>query len=549
MPKASGGVDNETEYEKIRRENMLSNQKLLQDLMLQKMDCPAGLAAGLAVLGIDEPKPKPKSKAKKAPKPKVTKPKAEAEAEADEDGDGDEETPERDGKGTRRSARNAGKPVVSYAKDGEGIVDRSKMPKMVSRPDKQWNEDDSDQGEDEEGKVRVNKLVGRVHDPKTFGLIPGVSIGSWWETRAECSAAAIHAPFVAGISGGPEGAYSVALSGGYDDDIDMGDAFTYTGSGGRDLKGTAKNPKNLRTAPQSSHQSFEHSFNKALKVSSETRKPVRVIRGFKLQSVYAPESGYRYDGLYIVERAWMDRGNNPKGWKVCKFAFRRIPGQPPVPVQGKTPKASSASEDLDMNEETDGQKSDEEREAQGETEADDDKEEDEKKPKNGKGKSKPNAGPRSKSGAKSKSKAKAKVEEEPESEGKEAEEEETEEEKPAPKKRGRQSKVEATESVVEDKPKLGRKPEPKPKRGEEPEPEEDQPAIRRSARAKSKVQSEPESSEPVSKRGRMPKAKSEGEDENENEEEEEESVPPAKKSKVEEDPKKRGSGRPTRNKK
>ncbi|KAF8748396.1 SAD/SRA domain [Rhizoctonia solani] len=485
MPKASGGVDNETEYEKIRRENMLSNQKLLQDLMLQKMDCPAGLAAGFAVLGIDEPKPKPNRRQRKRPT----------------------QDAERDGKGTRRSARNAGKPVVSYAKDGEGIVDRSKMPKMVSRPDKQWNEDDSDQGEDEEGKVRVNKLVGRVHDPKTFGLIPGVSIGSWWETRAECSAAAIHAPFVAGISGGPEGAYSVALSGGYDDDIDMGDAFTYTGSGGRDLKGTAKNPKNLRTAPQSSHQSFEHSFNKALKVSSETRKPVRVIR-VQAPERLRPRIWIPIRCLYIVERAWMDRGNNPKGWKVCKFAFRRIPGQPPVPVQGKTPKASSASEDLDMNEETDGQKSEEETEAQGETEADDDKEEDEKKPKN----------------------AKAKVEEEPESEEKEAEEEETEEEKPAPKKRGRQSKVEATESVVEDKPKRGRKPEPKPKRGEEPEPEEDQPAIRRSARAKSK-------------------AKSEGEDENENEEEEEESVPPAKKSKVEEDPKKRGSGRPTRNKK
>ncbi|CAE6460736.1 unnamed protein product, partial [Rhizoctonia solani] len=250
-----------------------------------------------------------------AAKPKTTEPKVEKEELR--------ERVERKGNGTRRSARQASKPSVSFAGDGEGIVDRAKMPRMVSRPDKDWNEDDTDEGEDvEEGKVRVNKLVGGVHDPKTFGLIPGVAIGSWWETRAECSAAAIHAPFVAGISGGPEGAYSVALSGGYDDDIDMGDAFTYTGSGGRDLKGTAKNPKNLRTAPQSSHQSFDHSFNKSLKVSSETRKPVRVIRGYKLPGVYAPESGYRYDGLYIVERAWMDRGNNPKGWKVCKFAFR-----------------------------------------------------------------------------------------------------------------------------------------------------------------------------------------------------------------------------------
>ncbi|CAE6362736.1 unnamed protein product [Rhizoctonia solani] len=529
MPRTAVGADHETEYEKIRRENMLSNQKLLEGLMLQKMDCPTGLAAGFAVLGVDEPKPKPK--AKKAPKPKVVKPKAEAE---------DGETVEREGTGSRRSARQASKPVVSYAKDGEGIVDRSKMPKMVSRPDKQWNEDDSDEGEEGEGKVRVNKLVGRVHDPKTFGLIPGVPIGSWWETRAECSAAAIHAPFVAGISGGPEGAYSVALSGGYDDDIDMGDAFTYTGSGGRDLKGTAKNPKNLRTAPQSSHQSFEHSFNKALKVSSETRKPVRVIRGFKLPGVYAPETGYRYDGLYIVERAWMDRGNNPKGWKVCKFAFRRIPGQPPIPVKGKTSKTPATAKDVEMKDteedETDGREGKEETEAeeeQAEKEEQAESEEDEEpeeKPKKGRGRPKSKVEAKSKPGPKTKSDA-------------EEQEEEGEEEKPAPKKRGRKPKVEATESTVEveDKPKRGRKPGPKPKQ-EEPESEEEPPTKRKPGRPKSKVRSEPESSESVSKRGRKPKAKSEPEEEDDDEE----SVPPAKKSKVEEASKKRG--RPPKNK-
>lgn len=44
-------------------------------------------------------------------------------------------------------------------------------------------------------------------------------------SSAECSTDAIHAPFVAGISSGPEGAYSVALSGGYDDDVDLGYAL------------------------------------------------------------------------------------------------------------------------------------------------------------------------------------------------------------------------------------------------------------------------------------------------------------------------------------
>lgn len=36
---------------------------------------------------------------------------------------------------------------------------------------------------------------------------------------------------MAGIHPGPEGAYSIALSGGYDDNIDLGECFTYTGEG------------------------------------------------------------------------------------------------------------------------------------------------------------------------------------------------------------------------------------------------------------------------------------------------------------------------------
>ena len=34
-----------------------------------------------------------------------------------------------------------------------------------------------------------------------------------------------------GIHAGIKGAYSIALSGGYEDDVDMGDCFTYTGEG------------------------------------------------------------------------------------------------------------------------------------------------------------------------------------------------------------------------------------------------------------------------------------------------------------------------------
>ncbi|KAF5374730.1 hypothetical protein D9758_000253 [Tetrapyrgos nigripes] len=196
--------------------------------------------------------------------------------------------------------------------------------------------------EREKLKISEPKHVSeRKHSPNVFGSIPGIEVGTWWESRQACSLDAIHAPWVAGISGGNEGAYSVALSGGYEDDVDLGYGFTYTGSGGRDLKGTKANPKNLRTAPQSSDQTFDDRMNRALKRSSETKKPVRVIRGYKLNSPYAPSEGYRYDGLYSVERAWMEKGLNPQGYLVCKFAFKRLPNQPDLLVRDTDESESS----------------------------------------------------------------------------------------------------------------------------------------------------------------------------------------------------------------
>ena len=45
-------------------------------------------------------------------------------------------------------------------------------------------------------------------------------------------------PPVGGIAGSQNiGCYSIAMSGGYEDDEDHGETFSYTGSGGRDLSG------------------------------------------------------------------------------------------------------------------------------------------------------------------------------------------------------------------------------------------------------------------------------------------------------------------------
>lgn len=47
----------------------------------------------------------------------------------------------------------------------------------------------------------------------------------------ECSRDGVHRPTVSGIHGNEDGCYSVALSGGYEDDVDMGECFTFTGQG------------------------------------------------------------------------------------------------------------------------------------------------------------------------------------------------------------------------------------------------------------------------------------------------------------------------------
>ena len=121
------------------------------------------------------------------------------------------------------------------------------------------------------------------------------------------SEAGIHRPHVAGIAGtGEGGCYSLVLGGGYEDDVDNGDEFTYTGSGGRDLSG------NKRTAAQSFDQTLTKS-NAAIARNCKAKfddkmggdavddwakgKPIRVVRGYKgkKHSKYAPDAGCRLD--------------------------------------------------------------------------------------------------------------------------------------------------------------------------------------------------------------------------------------------------------------
>jgi|TARA_B100000123_G_scaffold271595_1_gene251858 putative restriction endonuclease len=139
-----------------------------------------------------------------------------------------------------------------------------------------------------------------------FGSVKGIKIGQIFKNRKELRDALIHAPLQSGIWGGSiTGACSIVLSGGYEDDIDELDFILYTGHGGQNNK------------RQVSDQYF-NACNEGLRISAEFRLPVRVTRGFQIKN--GPNTGYRYDGLYFIEKYERVRGKS--GFFVCRFHLK-----------------------------------------------------------------------------------------------------------------------------------------------------------------------------------------------------------------------------------
>lgn len=148
-----------------------------------------------------------------------------------------------------------------------------------------------------------------------FGHIAGHPVGTCFENRTELAKAGVHRHTQAGIAGtAREGADSIVLSGGYEDDQDFGDEIVYTGYGGRDPV----------TKRQVSDQPFD-SWNYALARSSLDGHPVRVIRGEGHPSPSSPHSGYRYDGLFMVEDYWHETGRS--GFRIWRYRLRKLPNQ------------------------------------------------------------------------------------------------------------------------------------------------------------------------------------------------------------------------------
>jgi putative restriction endonuclease len=146
---------------------------------------------------------------------------------------------------------------------------------------------------------------------RVFGDIQGIPVGSSFPTRKEAAAAGVHKPLQAGISGSKDdGADSIVISGGYEDDYDSGDAIIYTGEGGQDDKGRQIADQQLVRG------------NLALAKSEIDGLPVRVIRGADKKNPYAPEAGYRYDGLYVVDSHWHEIGKS--GFLVYRFKLVKL---------------------------------------------------------------------------------------------------------------------------------------------------------------------------------------------------------------------------------
>jgi len=148
------------------------------------------------------------------------------------------------------------------------------------------------------------------------GEIEGVAEGAAFASRKELHDAGIHRGHMRGIA--PEG-HSIVLSGGYIDDRDDGNVIIYTGEGGRDQK----------TKRQVADQTLTGG-NLALARNFKEGIPIRVNRGYNLDSKYAPKSGYRYDGLYRIDNYWQERGKD--GFLVWRYRLTKLTDSEVIPV-------------------------------------------------------------------------------------------------------------------------------------------------------------------------------------------------------------------------
>lgn len=128
----------------------------------------------------------------------------------------------------------------------------------------------------------------------------------------DCSRVKVHEPFNADIHEGPFGVISVCTSHtNMNKDVDRGDYLTLTGQ--------------VYHEERPSADPFIRNYKNQI--------PLRLIRSYNLQDNIAPNTGYRYDGLYLVIGCWI--GVASDGTKYNKFALMRLADQESISWDSK----------------------------------------------------------------------------------------------------------------------------------------------------------------------------------------------------------------------
>jgi len=167
------------------------------------------------------------------------------------------------------------------------------------------------------GKMWVYKIDKNYQRPANRFGSNQLEVGAWWPLQVCALRDGAHGSRMGGIYGKKDkGAYSIIISGGSGyDDYDMGDVIWYTGSGGK------------------GEDQVLGIGNQALITSFNTKLPVRVLRGSKSSSKFAPSQGLRYDGIYIVTDHKAVIGKD--GYRVFRYKLERCPNQ--MEIQLKIP--------------------------------------------------------------------------------------------------------------------------------------------------------------------------------------------------------------------
>ncbi len=153
----------------------------------------------------------------------------------------------------------------------------------------------------------MKKTSARIHGNNN------TRVGYWAPFQLCLVRDGVHGSAQGGICGNAyNGAYSIIVTGAYAGfDSDLGEELHYSGPGSHDNKDKNK--------PHESDGTL------ALRTSKTSRAVVRVIRGAS-GGKYAPEVGFRYDGLYRVVEEKMH--TNKHGGKYVRFKLVRASGQP-----------------------------------------------------------------------------------------------------------------------------------------------------------------------------------------------------------------------------